>query len=270
MMKYIFPAALFLLSGTVFTSCQKVIDVKLKDSDKKYVIEAVLTDAPGSGQVIVSQTKNFSDNNTPAYISGAAVTITDNTTGASCSLTEISPGIYGACTIAGVGGHTYLLSVAKDGNTFTATSTMPQRVNLDTLYMTNENVFGSIWNLANIQFHDPAGMGNCYRAKQYVNGKASKDIFVTNDDYTDGKDMFGKLYMDPGDDDKNKIKSGDSVKIEFMCIDPAIYKYWFSMQQSATGSNQSAAPANPVTNIQGGALGYFSAQTIQIKEVVTP
>ena len=269
-MKNIISISLFLLSGAILTSCTKVIDVKLKDADKKYVIEATITDVPGSGKVTVTQTKNFSDNNVPLYVSGAAVTITDNTTGAIATLTESSSGIYDGCTVAGISGHSYSLKVIKDGNTFTSTCVMPQRINLDTLYMTSENVFGSTWNLANIQFRDPAGIGNCYRAKQYVNGKATKDIFVTNDDYSDGKDMFAKLYMDPGGDDEKKIKSGDSIRIDMMCIDPAIYKYWFSMQQSATGSNQSAAPANPVTNIQGGALGYFSAQTLQSKAVATP
>ncbi len=269
-MKHILPISLFALSASMLASCQKVIDVKLKDSDKKYVIEAIITDQQGSGKVTLAQTKNFNASNTPDYVSGATIKITDNNTGASSTLAESSPGIYEGCTVAGISGHIYALSVVKDGQTFTATSTMPQRVNLDTLYMTKENVFGGTWNLANIEFRDPVGVGNSYRAKQYVNGKQTNQIFITNDEYTDGKKMFAKLYMDPGTEDKDKVKSGDSVMIEMQCIDPMVYKYWFSMQQSATGNSQSGAPANPVTNITGGALGYFSAQTTQTKVVVTP
>lgn len=269
-MKYILAISLFALSASVLTSCQKVIDVKLKDSDKKYVVEAIITDEPGSGRVVLSQTKNFNASNTPDYVSGATVKITDNTTGAFSVLTESSPGIYEGCTVAGVCGHTYALSIAKGSELFTSTSTMPQKVNLDTLYVTNENVFGDTWNLANIEFKDPAGLGNCYRAKQYVNGKQTNQIFITNDEYTDGKKMFAKLYMDPSVEDKDKVKSGDSLLIEMQCMDAAVYQYWFSMQQSATGNAQSAAPANPVTNITGGALGYFSAQTTQRKAVVAP
>ena len=52
------------------------------------------------------------------------------------------------------------------------------------------------------------------------------------------------------------------------CIDNAVYKYWFSLNQSATGTSQSASPANAVSNISGGALGYFSVHTVESKTVV--
>ena len=269
-MKNILLPLLFVLSAIILGSCTKVIDVKLKDADKKYVVEGMVTDQPGSGKIILSQTKNFSDNNAPGMVSGAVVTITDNNTGTVTAMTETTPGNYTDATLTGISGHTYALRITTGGSTFTSVSTMPVNVHLDTLYMTNENVFGSNWNLANIEFRDPAGTGNCYRARQFVNGKKSKDIFITNDDYTDGKLMFAKLYMDPGGDDENKIKSGDAVTVEMTCIDPSVYKYWFSLQQSATGNSQSAAPANPVTNIEGGALGYFSAHTLQSRSVTTP
>ena len=51
-------------------------------------------------------------------------------------------------------------------------------------------------------------------------------------------------------------------------IDPVVYKYWFSLSQNATGETQSASPANPVSNIKGGALGYFSAHTISTKSII--
>jgi len=53
-------------------------------------------------------------------------------------------------------------------------------------------------------------------------------------------------------------------------IDYPVYKYFFSLENSATGENQSATPANPVSNIKGGALGYFSVQTIQSREIKVP
>jgi len=53
------------------------------------------------------------------------------------------------------------------------------------------------------------------------------------------------------------------------CIDKNVYEYWYSLDQSSTGSSQSAAPGNPVSNMQGGALGYFSANTLQSRSVVS-
>jgi len=52
-----------------------------------------------------------------------------------------------------------------------------------------------------------------------------------------------------------------------ICNDAAVYKYWYSLNDGATGTGQSASPANPVTNISGGALGYFSAQTVRTKGI---
>jgi hypothetical protein len=54
------------------------------------------------------------------------------------------------------------------------------------------------------------------------------------------------------------------------CIAPAVFKYLYSLDQGASGGNNSASPANPVTNIEGGALGYFSVHTIESKTMVVP
>ena len=65
--------------------------------------------------------------------------------------------------------------------------------------------------------------------------------------------------------------SGDQVTVDMLCLDPAVYKYWYSLDRGATGGGISGAtPANPVTNISGGALGYFSAHTLQSKTMVVP
>lgn len=55
-----------------------------------------------------------------------------------------------------------------------------------------------------------------------------------------------------------------------LCISPEVYKYWYSLNAGATGGNNAASPANPVSNISGGALGYFSAQTAQTKYIDVP
>lgn len=51
------------------------------------------------------------------------------------------------------------------------------------------------------------------------------------------------------------------------CVDKAVNLYFVSMSQT---NGESATPANPVSNIAGGALGYFSAYTKQIKKVKIP
>jgi hypothetical protein len=54
------------------------------------------------------------------------------------------------------------------------------------------------------------------------------------------------------------------------CIDRNIYNYFFSLLQVSAGNGgfQTASPDNPVTNITGGALGYFSAHTINLEKLI--
>jgi len=265
------PCVITFLSMVIFfSSCQKVIDVAIKNVEPKYVVEAVITDQLDSSKVLISTTKNVSEDNDFPGISGAVVTVTDDA-GIVTTFTEDSAGYYYAHSFKGAIGKRYTLRVITNGETFTAAATMPPIVNMDTLFISDELLFGEARKLANTTYQDPPGKGNCYRYVQFINGKKGKTIFTNNDDYTDGKYVEAKLwYLADDDEEDQKIKSGDTVRLDLLCIDPAVYKYWFSLNQSATGNSQSASPANAVTNISGGALGYFSAHTVQSKTVVAP
>lgn len=257
-------------------SCERVIELDLKGVDAKYVVEGTLSDRAGDCRVLITQTKDFDQNNDFPGVQGALVYIRihgDNpasTPGDTVHLTETEPGVYEAPAFAGMSGETYTLEVALDESRFTATSTMPAKVNLDTLYVTNENYFGETWKLANLILPDPAGVENFYRCIQYINGKKSEQLFLLDDDLVDGLDFESKLYMDPGLDDDERIHSGDSLTVELLCIDRAVYKYWMSLDQSSRGNGSPITPANPVSNLRGGALGYFSAHTIQSRTIVVP
>lgn len=254
-------------AALMLSSCEKVIDLNLNEAEKRYVVEGVITDQTDA-RVTVSQTKNFNEDNSLATVSNATVQLSE-AGGTVTTLTETSPGIYTAPGLKGSSGKTYLLTVKVDGQTFTAQSTMPQRVNFDTLYVTDEFLFGENRRTANTEYQDPPGRGQYYRFVQYINGKKEPTIFYQNDEYTDGNYVNNKLFYFPEDDDNEdqKIKTGDELRIDMFCIDANVYKYWFSLDRSATGESGQATPSNPVSNLKGGALGYFSAQTTQTKTI---
>jgi len=257
-------------SAFFFASCEKVINVDLNNAAKKYVIEGIVSDKAGQSKVLLSTTKNFDENNSFVGVSGASITVTDNL-GNTTTFAETATGIYTAPSLVATTGKTYSLNVITNGNTFTAVSTMPQKMNIDTVFASDELLFGEATKLVNYAYQDPIGKGNGLRFVEYINGLQVKNILLRDDDYTDGNYVQSKLwYMADNNDDKFKIKQGDKVDVDIFCISPDIYKYWFSLDQSATGANQSASPANPVTNIKGGALGYFSAQTYQTKSFIVP
>jgi uncharacterized protein DUF4249 len=201
-------------------------------------------------------------------VSGAIVTIKEDG-GAATPLVAAGAGIYTAPGLIGKTGKKYSLSVTIGGQVFTASSTMPQRINFDTIYVTNEVLFTDAEKIVNTEFKDPSGRGNNYRFIQYINTDRTDQIFIMNDEYTDGRVVNSRLYFFTDDDDK-KIKTGDKIIVEMQCIDPVLYKYWVSLTRSSTGDSGQATPSNPVSNMQGGALGYFSTHTSQVREMIAP
>lgn len=263
-----FSAIYFFLVIICFTSCEKVIDLPLDVAPKKYMIEGTITDAKGGCRVLISQTKNFDEDNSFKGISGAEVSIKDENNN-SITLPEVLPGIYTDSSITGIPGKTYSLHVNINGTGFDASSKMPVKVIMDSLYISDDNIFGQVRKTPNINYTDPEGRGNNYRFVLYVNGIKRNNIYIVNDDYSDGNISSIKLFLFGEDDDK-KIKSGDKIGVDMLCISPEVYKYWYSLNAGATGNNNAASPANPVSNISGGALGYFSAQTVQTKLIEVP
>lgn len=268
------PFILYLLYILIFTSCEKVIDLDLNGAEKKYVIEAVVTDRAGTARVFITQTKDFDEDNNFPGVTGAQVTITETGGPAPviATLTETSDGVYEAPLFAGQSGRTYALSVIVAGQTFTAECIMPVKSNLDTIYVTDEILFAEQRKIVNAVYTDPVGLGNSWRFVQYVNGRKEDQIMIRNDEYSDGRRIINKLFYfsDEEDDDDDEIESGDEILIDMQCIDPALYKYWWSLFRSSTGVNGQATPSNPVTNLKGGALGYFSAHTLQTKTMIVP
>ncbi len=251
-------------------SCEKVIDVNVRDADRRYVIEGVVTDKPERHYVKITTTQNLSDNNNFPGVRDAAVSVTDES-GTSFVFVEEEDGVYKSVhSFAGVSGSIYTLTVDINGERFTAVSTMPHKVEMDTMYITEEFLFGQVRKAANIAYRDPQGERNYYRFIQFIEGMRYNRVFVTNDEYTDGNAVTDKLRT-PSDDEDHQIEAGDTVTVHALCMDKANNDYWVSFLSSgATGGGGTASPANPTTNIQGGALGYFSAHTLQVLEAVAP
>ena len=258
-MKIIYSA---LAAIVLFCSCEKVIHVDLDESEKKYVIEGEVSNKTATASTVkVSQTKKFEEENTFEGISGATVTIQVND-GITYTLGETSAGIYSTTAFTGTPGSVYKLTVSLNGAVFTATSKMPaQIVPLDAITVEEFSV-GETLKTIQPDYQDPLGLGNSYRFIEYANGAQVKHVFVQNDEVSDGLRITSPLINMDGD-----LETGDVVKVEMLCIDENVYKYWYSLDQAATGSS-SVTPANPVSNISGGALGYFSAHSVTSKTIV--
>jgi len=264
-MKQLYIITFILITATLLYSCTKVIQVNLNDSAPQLVIEGNITDSAGPYTVQLSKTVNFSDPNIFPAVSGALISITDTTIGLTDTLTETVAGTYATHTIQGVPGHVYTLYVSAEGKTYTAASTMPTPVPLDSVTFMHQNNFGKTTIFADVNFQDPAHVPNYYNFTEFINGiRFNKFIFAYDDEFIDGKYNSQQLFTDSA-----YIKTGDTVAVEMDCIDKPVYDFFKTLQNATNGNNfQSASPANPLSNISNNALGYFSAKSISIKEGV--
>ncbi len=260
-MKILKNITLLLITCLTVVSCQKVIDVDLNAASPKYVIEATVSNTAVAGTVKITQTKNFNDDNNFAGITNANVILSDNA-GNTETLSMVKNGLYQTSVLTGVPGRTYFLTVKIDNAEFTSSSTMPYPVQLDTLTIFNFVGFGDTLKIVDAEYQDPPGVTNYYKHNLYVNNKRAKSVDISNDELDDGNLVTRSLFYQDGN---KELKSGDSVKVEMLCIDKPMYDYFFSLEQTITQS--AATPANPVTNIAGGALGYFSAYTTTTKRI---
>ncbi|RFM27374.1 DUF4249 domain-containing protein [Deminuibacter soli] len=253
--------AVCLLSGAA--ACTKVIHTDLRSVPAKYVVEGNVTNLAGPYTVRITQTKNFEEDNTFPGVSGATVTITDVQAAFTETLKEVSAGVYQTQQLQGKIGSTYQLQVNVGSNVFTASSTMPRQVPLDSIYVLDQALFGKIAKVIVPAYTDIPGQGDNYHFEQIINGNVDKTIYYGNDDFTDGEtNTFSLRRNDPD----STLHVGDHVVIEMQNTDRPVYNYFYSMDQSATGEGN-GIPANPVTNITGGALGYFSAYTSQSRAI---
>ncbi|MGN6638145.1 MAG: DUF4249 domain-containing protein [Mucilaginibacter sp.] len=243
----------------MITACKKVINLDLGDVSGELVIEGNVTNASGPQTVKLSRNVAFTSTNTYPAVTGANVAITDGL-GNTYPLTENPAGTYSTMQPIGHPGETYSLAVTTGGKSYTAKSTMPAIVALDSI-SAKPDIFNADkgQRIITVHFQDPGNIPNQYRFIMYVNGVQVKSVFAFDDEFIDGK--YVDLDLEQTD---TKIYPKDTVDVEMQCIDKPVYTYWYTLaQQQVTNPGGQVAPANPPTNITPTTLGYFSAHTSQ-------
>jgi hypothetical protein len=245
-------------------ACKKIIQVNLVNVSPQIIIEGNVTDDAGPYYVQISRSVDYGANNVFPPVTDAVVSITDSTTGQTDRLLEVDSGVYSTQILIGRPRHTYQLLVIENGERYSATSTMPQSVRLDSVtFEQNTNFNGISMVTAIVNFQDPAGVTNYYQFTENVNGKAVPDIFVFNDRLSDGKYIQEPLFNDTA-----YLIPGAALLLTMNCVDENIYNYFSELSNvTATAGIQSTTPANPTSNINNGALGYFSAHTTSAEQL---
>ncbi len=258
-------AAIFF--AVALSSCEKVINVDLKNAEPKIVIEGIVDNSGKPASVKITKSVSFSNTNAAPTVSGATVKITDNT-GANFTLAETMPGVYTNATLIGQIGKTYTLTVVNAGVTYSAKSTIPRQAPIDTVYQESVSIPGNapgsaanIGKIATLIYTDIPGFGDNVQVVQNINGKLDNTLNVADDQFSDGTDLPYQLYPNPN----TKLKTGDIVKVELRFIDKNVFRYLNGILEIQGGNT---VPANPTSNISGDCLGFFSAHTSETKTIV--
>ncbi|MFA6481346.1 MAG: DUF4249 domain-containing protein, partial [Bacteroidales bacterium] len=160
----------FLLIFTLvifLTSCEDVIQLELKNSATRVVIDATLNAGMGECNVLLTKSLDFYQTDSMAKIVGAKVELIDKS-GLIKTLPEVKPGFYFTNGLTVGPGDVYRLSVTlPSGDIYSARTEVPVRVTLDSLKVvrgfgdprpTSPPIF-----LLNPVWKDPAGIANYYR-----------------------------------------------------------------------------------------------------------
>lgn len=248
-----------------FASCEKVVNVDLKNANPTVIIEGIITDESGllSHRVLVSKSKSFSSDGKNNPVVGAIVVIEDATDKIIDTLLEIKPGEYTTQNILGITGHTYNLKAIVDGISYTSTSTMPKPVELDSLYIQEFPVFGQNFKQIIPVFQDPQGTENYYRFSVQVNDSLQNRFEAWDDLLSDGKLNSRPLNIE----NQDLLDKNDTITITMNTTGKAIYEFFYTLD-NASGGGQT--PGNPTSNISGNAIGYFGAITLRKRSLITP
>jgi hypothetical protein len=247
--------------SVILIACTKTITPPLNNGATQLVIQGVVSDTAGPYYVSIVNSVGFYADNTYPGVSGARVTITDTRTGLRDSLTETATGLYVTHTLLqGTPGDTYSLNVTLNDKVYQASSTMPAPVPLDSVTFDLSDTT-QIQAMAN--FQDPAGIVNFYKYTMVINGVVDKRFLTFEDRLSDGRYIRDKV-----DADTAEVKRHDLLQLSLVGIDKNVYNYLKQAEGVAYNNSSLAAPATPVSNISGGCLGYFSAQTVSSKKAV--
>lgn len=244
-----------LLVIILFSSCEKVLDLKLDNMEPKIVIEFILTDANMRHSLSISRTKNFEETTTKVPVSGAKVTLLEEN-GPIISFTEGAGGNYTSSRYRGIPGKTYTLKVSIGGTVYTAVSKMPEPVAIKSLQQGSVSILGESRNIVEVNYVDPFRFTNYYYFRVFVNNVKRSNFYLASDRFNNGKEIFNTLYFD-----EPYPKTDDVVRVILLTIDENVYRYMFSINQISGSGGPPTNPGNPTSNFDNGALGYFSAST---------
>jgi hypothetical protein len=258
-------------------SCTEGIELDLRQSPPRVVIEGLVTDHAGYQSVKVTRSVDFYTKGKTPRITDAMVKVTDDLGQVFEFLHnpnnhEDSAGIYIAKDFVGSLGRTYSLSVVLDGETYEAHDQLAPVLTPDSVkYRVNEEEavdpkdFGKIYEVL-LYAKEPQHQINFYLFKFFRNDTLT---YYNDTDIYYSDDEFLAEHID-GIPSPIFYAKKDTARIEIFSLSKQGYVFYNDLAvllSNDAGGMFGPIPSLPRTNLTNNALGFFQVSAVSSTEV---
>ena len=255
------------------TACEHPYTIDEQQVPPKLVVDALLTNQQKVHEVKLTQSSGFYTTGSTPRVSGATVTVADDVGNSFVYVEDPQrPGVYESPEFSGVVGRTYSLTIAAAGITYNAEDTMMPVTEIDSLtyfldeeereYLKSHDDVDDPERYYQVQLYttEPAQTVDYYLFKFYrdgdlINGNG-EDVYYSDDEFLQ-ENIEGVAFND-------WYELGELAKIEMYSITRDAFLYYKDVDLALNndGGLFSPLPANPRTNLDQEALGFFQVSAV--------
>ncbi|MCF7561721.1 DUF4249 domain-containing protein [Sabulilitoribacter multivorans] len=258
-----------ILLSLIFVSCEDVIDVDLKTSEPRLVIDASINwikGTQGEIQLIkLSLTAPYFDETIPAA-TGASVIVTDSNNNTFNFIEEGSSGVYINDSFIPEIGATYNLTINYNNEIYLASETLIPVVPIEFVEQKNDGGFAGDEVEIKAFYTDPGGIENFYFFEFIKTSTSAQNLEVYDDEFTDGNQIFA-FHSD------ETLEAGDELIIRNSGISQRYYEYLNILLQQTDDQSGDPFQTQPATvrgncinqtNFSNYPFGYFRASETDV------
>jgi hypothetical protein len=280
----------------LITGCEKTVNFQLNESSPKLVVEATIENGTAPVVVLSNSLNYFSKinlnvlqssfvHNADVYVSNGILThklkeygipLGNGYTAYYYSNDPSDP----ATAFIGDFNKQYSLRIVTEGKEYTATTKIPfANRRIDSLFWKPAPINNPATKVeVMVKAYDPPGFGDYVR---YFTKRNTEPFYpglnsVYDDQVIDGSEY--EVQVERGinrnidlPEDYSFFDKGDTVTLKVSNIDKATFDFWRTMEYSYLSvGNPFSSPTKVISNISGGALGYFGGYASQYRTIIIP
>ena len=294
-MRTVFKFLFFTVAVFFLSSCEDVVQIKLDEGSKLYVIDAFVNNLPGKQTIKVVTNDSYFSNRQAPPVTGAQVILNDLTAAKQYLFNDAGNGNYeytdnGTDSLSRIG-HQYQLNVTIDGTTYTSMMTQKRTAAIDSInaeYFDGDGGFGpaqepfyfcNLWAKDKVDENTDYYWVKTFRNDTLFSGSSDINICI---DGTGGPvknaDVDSTYFTPPSTFlGFKRYMSGNTCKVEIHSISHDTYFFFVQAQAQINNSGLFATtPENVKTNIvtpsgaKTKAVGWFNMATVASKTKVIP